>query len=540
MKYCPNSKCAFRESNSRTAEYMDNIVHCADCGALLVTQKPHFDEAAAPTTYSHLASFGALSEALRIYAELEKRGLSCRLEENPSIVPPFGSKYEVLVDSDHIEAAREILITEPPSDPLLDPRQPPPEEHPELGWTVLLWAARWGNLATLRECLASGRDVDQRGYNGKAALHLAVEYGHDEIVRELLRAGANIDLEDDEGNTALILACGLKETSIVPDLLSAGADVSVQNSAGMRPLDLAFRNHRADLVKSLLLAGAESGQADHRAIYSALLAVRESPLVDGRSITIHDLTARLKAQSETKDEWIGGLGLGGLFSALGKEAGRRIKEHWQNQRDEWAQSLLLAALTIGVEVKFSLFLRAFQLSRKTRFRNPASSSVAIDLAFHSEPRKLTLEALLSRSVSTSKPLVALGFPGETDVGGRIPTADDNWQYAFAQLAQCAVAIFLVPANRTSVKWEVQWLVERNMLSKVLFVMPPEIDSWTTSIQMEWIEAKEAFREMGLDLPSYNGKGMLIRLSRAGEMRTTPLPLFDAEALAVTIDSLLVN
>ena len=74
------------------------------------------------------------------------------------------------------------------------------------GWSPLGWAARKGQLGSLRLLLTHGADVNMRGgAGGSTPLIQAAMGGHLEAVRELVSAGA-VDSRDESGFTAAMHA----------------------------------------------------------------------------------------------------------------------------------------------------------------------------------------------------------------------------------------------------------------------------------------------------------------------------------------------
>jgi len=77
-----------------------------------------------------------------------------------------------------------------------------------------------------------GRDVDEKGADGRTPLMQAALRGDAPLVRFLLCRSALIHQRDREGNTALHLAMRGKHTDVVLLLLRAGACTAFANAAG--------------------------------------------------------------------------------------------------------------------------------------------------------------------------------------------------------------------------------------------------------------------------------------------------------------------
>jgi ankyrin repeat protein len=73
----------------------------------------------------------------------------------------------------------------------------------------ILAAAYNGNIATVKQHLAAGTDVDVKGgFADGTSLHYATANGHKEIAELLIAKGANVNVKDDAGETPLDWADG--------------------------------------------------------------------------------------------------------------------------------------------------------------------------------------------------------------------------------------------------------------------------------------------------------------------------------------------
>ncbi|CEM15808.1 unnamed protein product [Vitrella brassicaformis CCMP3155] len=118
-------------------------------------------------------------------------------------------------------------------------------EHPL--WSLPhIQAARLGRAKVLAFLIERGVDVNARGHDGLAAVHLASNGGFVECVKLLLRKGADVDLRDGKGRTALHIACLENRASVAEVLLTSGADVNAaETKNGETPLisSIRCRNH---------------------------------------------------------------------------------------------------------------------------------------------------------------------------------------------------------------------------------------------------------------------------------------------------------
>lgn len=128
------------------------------------------------------------------------------------------------------EGKRQRMAAEVPA-PLLN------QQDPHDGSTLVLAAARAGDLPTLRALLARGASATIPDWEGMTPLHWAARYEGPEagaVVGELLAAGAPTDARDSNRNTPMH---GATETAI-PVLAAAGIPSSEPNAYGSTPLHM--------------------------------------------------------------------------------------------------------------------------------------------------------------------------------------------------------------------------------------------------------------------------------------------------------------
>ena len=81
-------------------------------------------------------------------------------------------------------------------------------------------------LEEIREVVALGIDVDDRGKGGIALLHYWASAGREDIVELLLTSDADINIQDDSGWTPLHFAAANGNLAMVRLLVGCGADVN--------------------------------------------------------------------------------------------------------------------------------------------------------------------------------------------------------------------------------------------------------------------------------------------------------------------------
>jgi beta-lactamase regulating signal transducer with metallopeptidase domain len=126
--------------------------------------------------------------------------------------------------------------------------------------TLLIMAARNGNLAEVKRLLAEGADVNLAALGDGNPLIMASAHGHLDVAATLVSHGARVNefVPDDE--TPLINAARNGQLRLVGYLIDSGADVNLAVMANGRelrsPLSEARKHHRSDVVELLLNRGA--------------------------------------------------------------------------------------------------------------------------------------------------------------------------------------------------------------------------------------------------------------------------------------------
>lgn len=114
-------------------------------------------------------------------------------------------------------------------------------ELPKGGWSALMYAARQGAAAAVRELAAEGADVNAAGPDGITPLMIAIINAHYDVASALLDAGADPNRADQSGMTALYAAVDMR----TPVWMQGRPDVAPTGSLTV-----------VDLIKALLARGA--------------------------------------------------------------------------------------------------------------------------------------------------------------------------------------------------------------------------------------------------------------------------------------------
>ena len=131
-----------------------------------------------------------------------------------------------------------------------------------------------------------GADINQKGNDGEAPLHLAVTNGDTEMVSLLLDRKANINALDSDGYSPLALAAARNKVKVIQLLTSRGADVEAQIPGGYTPLFVAIGEGKFAAAKALMDAGAKTNVVEGPQHFTLLMAVATQRPPERRIIQI--------------------------------------------------------------------------------------------------------------------------------------------------------------------------------------------------------------------------------------------------------------
>ena len=134
-----------------------------------------------------------------------------------------------------------------------------------------------GGPAVVRALLEYGADVNARGLDGRAALHLAAQSGNLDLIAVLLACGADANAADEAGNRPLVATLRRKSkqrSAAIAALLAGGADPNVRMGSET-PLHKVARDNDRTLAKLLLAHGANVAAPDNRGRTPLTVAARK-------------------------------------------------------------------------------------------------------------------------------------------------------------------------------------------------------------------------------------------------------------------------
>ena len=121
-------------------------------------------------------------------------------------------------------------------------------------------AAFVGNIEAVKQHLAAGTDVNQKGPNGMTPLHRAASEDYKDIAALLIGGGADVNAKDDDGLTPLHYASFKGQKEIAELLIAKVADVNAKGNDGTTPLDYAISRNHTEIADLLRKHGGKTGE----------------------------------------------------------------------------------------------------------------------------------------------------------------------------------------------------------------------------------------------------------------------------------------
>ena len=156
---------------------------------------------------------------------------------------------------EQIAGAQALAAQWKPAAAPASPAAPPPftaTTPTASGPGALVAAAEQGDLAAVKQLLASGVSANATDATGVTPLLMGALSGHAEVVAALLAAGAKGDTANTQsGGTALMAAALNGHVAVVEKLLAAKVNVAAKNKGGTTALDIARVKGQSAVVKLL-------------------------------------------------------------------------------------------------------------------------------------------------------------------------------------------------------------------------------------------------------------------------------------------------
>ena len=121
----------------------------------------------------------------------------------------------------------------------------------------MLWTkSADGQTEEVRQLLAEGRDIEERGPEETSALHIGVLHKLHAVVLLLMEHGADVSATSRSGRTPLHYAAFVDCVEVARLLIEHGADVSAPDKDNRTPLDFAASQGSEDVARLLIDRGA--------------------------------------------------------------------------------------------------------------------------------------------------------------------------------------------------------------------------------------------------------------------------------------------
>ena len=117
----------------------------------------------------------------------------------------------------------------------------------------LYHAAGKGDVASVRQLIAAGTDVNAKSGDGSQALNAAAVYNQHDVIKLLLAHGANPNVRNREGDTPLVCATKYAggDPTTVKLLVDAGTNLGIADNDGKTALDYAMQQNQQGAVALL-------------------------------------------------------------------------------------------------------------------------------------------------------------------------------------------------------------------------------------------------------------------------------------------------
>jgi hypothetical protein len=203
----------------------------------------------------------------------------------------------------------------------------------------------------------------------------------------------------------------------------------------------------------------------------------------------------------------------------------------QSVRDQRAREIF-TAVKEGKRPRYTLYLRP-SITRNRLLIQMYSGRLTEE---DSGSEEIDLETILALSFPRSMPIIGLGTPGEILEGGSwsgsidssgihpnfsfapgvgmIKTTAGMWRWDFKRLANSAELLLIIPYAYEGTMYELKEIKENEYLDKCIFIMPETLDGGTWHKE-QWEKGMEKVKQLGIELPPYERRGMLFKVSQDG-------------------------
>lgn len=127
----------------------------------------------------------------------------------------------------------------------------------------------------LNKLIVNEIELNQKGYNGKTLLHVAVELKDKKLIQLFINSGVYVDLADNNGAAPLHYAIQMNRIDLIKILIENKADINLGAEMEATPLHYAVAVGNITIVKYLIENGADYNLVDENNLSPVDYAIDE-------------------------------------------------------------------------------------------------------------------------------------------------------------------------------------------------------------------------------------------------------------------------
>lgn len=123
-----------------------------------------------------------------------------------------------------------------------------------------------------------------------------------------------------------------------------------------------------------------------------------------------------------------------------------------------------------------LYLRPFDIDGQIQVPNPEKSLFwrnLIPTSANGIPSRVNIEELILQTLDKRGTLIGIGRKTSVIGSGKVIAADSEWRRYFEVLATKATCIISIPSLHSSTLWELEWLIDNALCSRVMMIFTKE-------------------------------------------------------------------
>lgn len=196
-------------------------------------------------------------------------------------------------------------------------------------------------------------------------------------------------------------------------------------------------------------------------------------------------------------------GLTVCFAAAGRRAQKNLNAQIMRQRSADTHRDVLLAIREGrAPPPFFLYLRPFYAD-ELLVENPRAGSIPFLPSHYYEPA-VSWESVFAERVEAFGRFVSLGTTSDSLSADRIESDESTWMNDFVLLASFANCIFVWPSTRPGTRWEINWLLRKDLARKSVFVIADGYDEFAELCGDTWDYVRAFLLKLGFAPPTERG------------------------------------